>query len=220
LRTASIVPLLCAALLAAGCVPVYMSPAANAPLLSRPGEFQVGGYLGTQGLDLQGAVAVADHTGIIADLSNTRSENQHDYRTYGELGVGYYDRLSRSGRVELFAGAGLGESGGDIGDETGRGSFYRGFGQLDIGRTGALVDVGLSARLAYVGYSYDFRSDAGPYQTSDIFFEPALFWRVGYKWIKVGMQVGLTVPVLGNDETVDTNWLNVTLGLRTKLNGF
>jgi hypothetical protein len=212
-----------ASLVGGACVPVYIAPVANVPLLSGRGEFQVAAYSGTNGLDLQGAVAVAEHVGIVADISNNRRTDSNDFHTYGELGAGYFGRIGQLGRVELYGGAGAGESAAEttwLGETIrAQGMYYRGFGQANIGLTTDIVDVGFCARVAYVGYTFDQRSGDGPTSASELFIEPVGFFRVGYRWVKLGVQAGLTIPVLGEELTVDTFPLLVTMGLHTRFNG-
>jgi len=212
-----------AGLAGAGCIPVYMAPATNAPLLSSRGEIQAAGYSGTNGLDLQGAFAVTDEIGIVADISTNRRGDDSDFHTYGELGAGYFTRFGAGGRFEAFGGAGMGESGGEatwLGETiVARGTYVRGFGQADVGYCSDIVDVGLAARLAYVAYTFEKRTN-GPVDANELFFEPVGFVRVGYRWVKVGAQVGLTLPMLGGEQTVDTFPLHVSLGVHTKFRGF
>ena len=61
---------LCTLIACAGCGPLYMAPAAHAPLFSHGGEMHAAGQISDLGqMDGQVALAPMDHLGLVAALS-------------------------------------------------------------------------------------------------------------------------------------------------------
>jgi hypothetical protein len=103
-------------LVASSCAPVYVPNVRNSPLFSKAGEFQGSVQFGN-GLDLQGAVSVTNHIGVMANYSFAeRNKNNYDpddelgyhYHKFLEGGLGYYENQG-NWCYEIFAGYGKGE---------------------------------------------------------------------------------------------------------------
>ena len=84
-------------LLLCSCAPTYVPNVRNAPLFTKGGEFQ-GSIQGGNGLDVQTAVSVTRHFGLMANYSFAERDrfDPDDYDDYHrhkflEGGVGYFD---------------------------------------------------------------------------------------------------------------------------------
>lgn len=101
------------------CAPVYAPNAINAPLLREQGALYASGGVGTNGTDVQSAVALTDHLGLMVNGASYFYDDlaggpgrEEDYRqhVFGEAAVGYFGRLPGRlhWRYEVFAGYGAG----------------------------------------------------------------------------------------------------------------
>ncbi len=205
----------------AGCAPVYIAPAANAPLLEKAGELQVAGQLGTNGIDGQIAFSPVNSLGLVAAASGVSGEN--DKHFYGEIGVGYYVPRLRSDafRAEVIGGVGYGFSRGyedfglfdGDGDRLASGRYLRGFLQGDVGASSDNVDAGLALRVALVSYDYeDLPSPDTDDNETNTFIEPLGFLRFGADPIKFETQFGFVIPFY--EHGPQTIVVHFSIGLR------
>lgn len=209
-----------AALLISSCsTQMYVSNTVNAPLLKEKGEVQVSV---TQS-DLQAAVAVTDHIGLMANgfYKNYKSGNYQHNGVLGELGIGYYKPLDDHFVFETFAGGGLAhiyqqKEFNDLNNDVVLGKFnadaMKIFLQPDFGYRSKIFEASISSRFSMVKYT-SFSSQNYPAQNlkddyldnnnltgpAFLFAEPALTCRVGYKYVKLQAQVGLTINLTGNN---------------------
>jgi hypothetical protein len=197
---------------------LYTSNTINAPLLKKKGEVQ---FTVTKN-DAQGAVAVTDHVGIIANgfYRNYQNKTTRHYGQLAELGIGRYRTMFADHMVfENYFGLGYGK----IYKEqefmrpdmsTYIGSFKTNgakiFMQPSLGFTSKIVDLAFTPRISMVKYM-NFSSDIYPqdqlqndYLTDNeltrlpyFLFDPAITLRVGYQYLKAQIQYGRTVN-LGN----------------------
>lgn len=187
-------------LLFSGCAPVYVSNTTNAPLFGEKGTLMVSALGGTNGYDLQFAHAPTKHFVVIANgsyQSKTADSNSiKDYHNhyFGEVGGGYYTKLGERGRFEIIGGYGIGqsESGYDYNffepySKLVKGYYERYFIQADIGNTSGnnVMTSGVSIKGSYVNF-YKFASETivSKEAQSNFYFEPAVFFRVGWKYVK------------------------------------
>jgi hypothetical protein len=205
------------------CAPVYIPNTVNAPLFSGKGEFNLGAHTGTNGIDIQTAYAFTDHLGIMINGSfmtnDTSQYGDHHKHTFGELGLGYYNKLGSVFRVETFAGFGMGRASAYdsfffivpqaiIAD----GHYSRIFVQTSIGASTDFFDGGLTLRGCYVNfYKYTYGGTDFSHKDDDFFFEPVLFARIGWKYIKFQTQFGLSVPM--NDNLINYQPFMMSFGL-------
>jgi len=180
------------------CTPLYYPNKLNVPLMTNKGEGQGNIAYGFNGLDLQGAYAVTENIAIMGNFSYME-KSDHSHR-FGELGAGYYTKLSEVGRFEVFGGYGYGTA------ETyydnlnyAKGLYHRIFLQPTIGFTSKIVDGGLSLRPVFVS----FPKISGTTFTSDnlnlLFIEPAFTLKIGYKNVKSVIQIGYAVLLGASD---------------------
>ena len=176
----------------------------------------IAAYGGSNGFEGQFAYSITDHIAIMANgsyQSNTDDsihlETYHKH-LFGEFGGGYYTKLGSIGRLGCYGGYGIGQA------ETGynytfinhysgvvNGLYERFFIQSDFGLTSTfdIVTSGVSARGSYVHF-YKFTSDKQEFKTSvsNYYFEPAVFVRVGWKYVKIQFQFSGSILMNDNPE--------------------
>jgi hypothetical protein len=186
------------------CAPAYIPNVINAPMFSNKGEIQASVHLGFSGANPQLAYAVTDHIGIMANGSflNVKSDESSaaDFNhksSFFELGSGYYSAFGSRFKFGAYGGAGLGKINAEY-----ENSFWtsgvdvnctRFFFQPTIGMTSKIFDLGVSTRLVAVSFGQNSEKNTG------IMFEPALTAKLGWDYIKVVGQVGLSYPINGDD---------------------
>jgi len=200
-------------ILLASCTPVYIPNAVNVPLLGGKGEANIQASLGTSMADIQAAVAVTDHFALMANGS-FGSEEDGDH-LFLEGGAGYFKNMGKAGRYEMFAGYGWGRTESTIEGSLGgyaKGNYNRFFIQPSIGAATENFDGAFSLRLAYVDF-FNTESFAG---TDTLFIEPVLTGKVGFKFVKLVLQVGISVP-FRKEVNIDYQPLIFNLGLNFNL---
>ncbi len=188
------------------CAPEYIPNMVNSPMFTNRGEFQANVATGTSTFDAQAAYAITDHIGIMANSSfaNRTDDSTYNYRkhTIIEGGIGYYDKLGKVGRVEIYGGYGTGQVEGDYINifsthQITSARYNRFFLQPAIGIATGIYDGSFASRFALVQMSpegIDFES--GDYHG---FFEPVFTSKIGYRYLKFTFQVGFSIPV-GQDK--------------------
>jgi hypothetical protein len=209
--------LILTAILATGCAPVYVPNARNSPLFTKAGEFQSSIGFGN-GLDLQSAVSVSNHIGLMANYSyqdrrsspysvDDTSDDYH-YHQFLEGGIGYFENEG-AWAYEVFAGYGRGE-GSSYDSYTWWGSqnikatgkYERYFIQPAFGLNKKIVHVSFVPRIVLVDFN-EFSNDLGAYTINEnprLFFEPAVLGRVNLmdNHFYIGFQAGFSVPASSN----------------------
>jgi len=181
-------------LVASSCAPVYIPNVRNSPLFSKAGEFQGSVQFGN-GLDLQGAVSVTNHIGVMANYSygernknnyNPDDELDYHYHKFFEGGLGYYENQG-NWCYEIFAGYGKGEGssydeyawwGGQ--SERATGKFQRYFIQPAFGLNKKIMHVSFIPRISIVDFD-TFSTDVIDYTIDEnpiVFIEPAVAGKV------------------------------------------
>jgi hypothetical protein len=203
-----------AALCFSNCAPVYIPNTVNAPLFKEKGELMEAGFGGTNGYDVQLAYALTDHVAIMANGSyqskefDSLSVNDFHKHYFGEIGAGYFTQLGERARFDCFGGYGFGQSetGYDFKfftQQTGaaKGLFDRYFIQADIGTSSNFdyVNMGVGIRGTFVNF-YKFTRGTEVYDNpqSNIFVEPAVFIRAGWKYIKFQFQFAGSISTQEN----------------------
>lgn len=206
------------------CSPEYIPNMANTPMFERKGEIQANLSGGVSGTDIQLGYAVSDHIGLMAngsfrDETSDTTDEFHKHNLY-EFGIGYYDQIGSHGKYEIFGGLGSGSIKGydesRLENPVGEANFFKLFIQPSIGLTSDVVDGSLATRWVLVRTDYtegDYEGSSG-FQP---FFEPVLTGRVGFKYIKLISQVGLSVPVK-QDLPFDYQPFIINFGLHFNIN--
>jgi hypothetical protein len=200
-------------LIATSCAPVYVPNARNSPMFTKAGEFQGSMQLGN-GLDLQGAVSVTNHIGLMANYSfadrNTKNydpddENGYHYHRFFEGAIGYFENEG-NWCYEIFAGYGRGEGASydqyewwGTQRERATGKFERYFIQPAFGLNKKIMHVSFAPRISIVDFN-EFSNDFITYPIDDnpkVFIEPAVIGRVNLmdNHLFFVFQAGVSVPV-------------------------
>lgn len=227
-----------------GCTPCYYAPNAhNVPMLKEKGEgtgtfsAQFGPL--TTGFNVQGALAVSNHIGIMgnynhySDRSNNGTEGDEEDGTrsksnMGEIGVGYFHAFHDKFVVEAYAGAGGSRINTDYDD------YWYGSGTSSMGTTTFFVQpsIGLYKKNVALAFSTRFRtlsfrdpefsSTLDEYTKEDMrnldihnafaFIEPAITFRAGGKTVKFQAQVGWSV-LLGESYLFEYDPMNINFGI-------
>lgn len=176
------------------CAPVYVPNVRNSPLFSKAGEFQGSVQFGN-GLDLQGAISVTNHIGVMANYSFAeRNKDNYDpddefgyhHHKFFEGGLGYYENQG-NWCYEIFAGYGKGEGGSYdeyawwVGQsERATGEYQRFFIQPAFGINKKIMHVSFIPRISLVDFT-SFSNDILTYPVDEnptVFIEPAVAGKV------------------------------------------
>lgn len=228
--------------LLASCQPIYRPTVVDQPLMSGQGDIQASGHVGTNGQDFQLAGAVTDNIVVMGHYntydrdydSDTLSDYSREHSLL-EIGGGYFKQLGtkgddgNAGVVEVLGGYGNGtaKNYSDIWTQTRgevKGKYHKFFFQPGVGYHHDIFDVGLTPRVSVIDY-YDMKilDDARQLRPqwnrgTDVFLEPTLTGRIGYKLVKLQMQMGLSFP-MGNEPSYDYQPFMFSLGLHIDISG-
>ena len=203
-----------------GCAPVYIPTVLNTPLLSEEGEFQASLNTGASGFDPQFAYAITDHLGVMLNGSfvnrtNDTLNNFHKHLAF-ETGAGYYTKIGANGRFEVFGGVGYSRLKADYSNNLWISrtdlNSYKLFIQPAIGATTDVFDGSFATRFVRVNLFQDQLKYTG------YFFEPVLTGKVGYKFVKFVMQVGLSCPISSDEVIFSYQPFLFSMGIQLKLN--
>jgi len=212
---------------ASSCSYIYIPNAPNVPLISTKGEVQASVLTGTSRLDLQSAYGLTDKIALMANGSFSNhiravdSSSIHKHNM-GELACGYYTKVGRSGRLEVYGGFGYGETYNyDMGSYSYYGNLDGKYGKIfvqpNIGATSDIFDGAMSLRVCYVNY-FDFNYFSSAYKAQkSLFVEPVLTGKIGYKNVKLITQIGFSLPVLQSDIVFFDPFI-LNIGINIKLN--
>ena len=192
--------------LAFSCAPAYTPNMVNTPLLTNEGEFQATIGTGTSGIDGQFAYAISDQVGVMlnasyANRADTGSKNFHKH-TFAEMGAGYSIPLGGPGRFEIYGGGGMGWVDAKFG-YNGLFNTYvvnrsnavltRLFLQPTIGLTNNVFDGSFTPRIVMLNVNNTDKEFSN--NTWTPFVEPTFTAKVGWKYVKMVFQIGLSVPL-------------------------
>jgi len=201
------------------CSPEYIPNMANTPMFSNQGELQATIATGTSNFDAQAAYAVSDHIGVMVNGSygNETSDTTDEFHKHSfiEGGVGYYDKLGKNFRYEIYGGYGFGKTEGEFDTEFDSritdANMQRIFVQPGIGVATGVFDGSFSPRFALVKMDPGEETfEKGGYNT---FIEPIITTKIGYKWVKFVAQFGVSFPVGNNDINFDYQPVIINFGL-------
>ena len=181
--------------IATSCSSTYISNTPNIPLLSQKKEVQASAQAGSNGYMLQAAYAPAKNVGIIAsgDFYTFRQDisNRLTLHYLVEAGAGGFLPVGKKATFELYAG--YGHSFSVL--PGARGKYNRVFIQPTFGLSSKYIDFGATSRFSWVGmYDYQSLESPAPSKQSQIFWEPALTTRIGYRYSKLALQVSGAIP--------------------------
>jgi hypothetical protein len=196
-----------------GCTSVYVPNARNSPLFRRAGEVQGSVGFGN-GLDLQGAVAVTNHIGLMANYSyedrnssrytSTVDNDDYHYHNFFEGGIGYFENQG-NWCYEIFAGYGRGKGASYDNYSWWGGQNTRAAGQYDrifiqpaFGMNKKVFHVSFVPRISIVDFK-QFSNDVTTFKIDEnpkFFFEPAVLGRVNLMNNRFffAFQLGFSIP--------------------------
>lgn len=186
-------------ILAVSCAPAYTPNIVNTPLLSNEGEFQAAVGTGTSGIDPQIAYAITDQIGIMANASfaNRRDSSNFHKHSFAEAGLGYFLTIAKRGRFEVYGGAGYGTVDAmyrqDIFYGRSHAKLTRIFIQPSIGLSSDVFEGAFTPRIVFLNinnYSNVLHSSS-----FEPFIEPTFTAKVGWRYVKMMFQVGLSLPL-------------------------
>ena len=192
------------------CSPEYIPNMVNTPLFSNQGEFQATVATGTSNFDAQLGFAITDNIAIIAngsyaDETNDTTDEFHKHLIL-EGGLGYYKKLSESGRIEVFGGYGIGQiqtlkDNAVFDDPYTEIKFNRIFLQPSVGAVTDIFEGCFATRVAFVQMIPSSTSNIS--ESWHMFIEPVMTVKIGYRYAKAVIQVGYSFPI--NEKNIDYN---------------
>lgn len=200
IRLSALVILIVIVLLNHSCSPAYVPNMVNSPLLSNKGEFNASAAIGTSGIDPQFSYALSHHVGLMfnSSFANTDTGSEGDYHKHSiiELGAGYYNTLSKSGRFEIYGGFGSGKVDGQftfMGTKSINNAKYKKiFIQPAIGASTKIFDGSLATRFSFINMDLSDPLYTGKNKYS-LFIEPVITCKFGYKHVKFVWQFGVSI---------------------------
>lgn len=207
-------------LIVSSCAPAYVANVINTPLLSNKGEIQAAVYTGTSGFDPQFSYAISDHIGLMINGSfenrtSDSTENFHKHQ-FVEIGSGYYNEIGRNGRFEVFGGLGSGKLKAEYSNNLWKSlsdvSNTRVFIQPSIGVVSNIFDGSFSSRFVLINLYQGSNKNTG------LFVEPAITGKLGFKYLKAVLQLGLSLPVNSNNIHFLYQPVMFSIGLEANLN--
>lgn len=224
--------LLFLAVVLSSCAPVYVPNLRNSPMFTSKGEFQGSVQIGN-GIEAQGAVALSDHIGLIANYSyinnmeEIESNDYHRHRLY-EGGIGYFANSDEM-IFEFYSGYGKGEGSSYesfyfAGSQTiqATGMYERYFFQPAFGFNKKAFHFSFASRFSVVNF-LEFSNSAGTFQDdrpSIVFFEPAAIGRFNMmnNHMFYTFQTGFSTAI-GQEKYFDHRGFQVSMGLGFRLGG-
>ncbi|MFP4555339.1 MAG: hypothetical protein ACLFNU_00585 [Bacteroidales bacterium] len=203
------------------CKTAYYPKGYNSPMLNNKNEIQISGVLGIGNMELQTAYAATDNIGVMLNASTFRETREVDEQIFDErrnlieAGVGYYGKFGTMGKFEIFGGGGLGLIPADFRnvsytyDGTQIATMTNFFIQPAIGLGSEVVDFSGVSRFSIVTINNE----------ANVFFEPGLTIKLGYKSVRFVGGLGVSVPFKEtNALTWDHNPFIMSLGVMVNLN--
>lgn len=202
------------------CAPAYIPNVVNVPLLSNQGEFQASLNTGVSGFDPQFAYAITDYLGVMLNgsfVSRTNDPLQNFHQHFAvESGAGYYTKIGNNGRFEVFGGLGYSRLKADYSNNLWISrtdvNSYKFFIQPAIGATTDIFDGSFATRLVMINLFQNQKSYTG------YFIEPVLTAKVGYKFVKVLMQAGFSLPINSEELLFSYQPFLLSIGIQAKIN--
>lgn len=226
-----------------GCMPCYYAPnAQNVPVFSEKGQgngtfsFQFGPL--STGWNVQGALALSDHIGIMGNYNHYSGRDESvswdgtDYSTkfksnMGEIGLGYFYPFEGKFVVEAYGGLGGSRINTDYERWNGDGSSSVGttsfFIQPSIGYYKKHVRLAFSTRFRLLNFrdvKYQTGSGSDPLENVDYlenmpvqgFFEPAFTFRAGGEKVKFQAQAGVSI-IMSHAYDIEYDPMNFNVGI-------
>ena len=202
-----------------GCTPLYIPNVVNTPLFSNKNEIQASVHYGTAGFDPQIAYAITNNIGVMVNASFEKEQSDstslfpHKH-AFGELGVGYFKKVTEKQRFEIYGGYGIGKIEYEVSEnslvELAKINTNRFFIQPAYGTTSEHFDFSIASRIIWI----TGKGETQNYTRS--FWEPAVTLRAGGRYVKGVMQIGLSVP-FREDALIEYEPLMFSFGIQGSL---
>jgi hypothetical protein len=197
------------------CISEYIPNMVNTPMFSNKGEFQATIAYGSD-FNAQLGYAITDYIAVMVNgsyINNVEeihddgyNENQENYRRnyFIEGGIGYYNLSPSNIHYDVFCGYGTGKvdihqsSTGFMDFEpsgTVDNTFNRCFFQPSIGLKGKVFEGNFSTRIAFVQLIPGERILT---ESWNFLLEPAITAKIGFKHLKGVIQIGYSLPLIGD----------------------
>jgi hypothetical protein len=214
---ANLTILLAACLLYPRCgVTLYVPNTVNSPLLGEKGDHKVNAGLVTQAphptFDFQGAYAVSDHVGVMANTSfmsgNDNNEEVPNSHVFLEAAAGFFSPFDIGdagvllGRAEIYGGYGFGWSQDFDNGNKFEGQYRRAFVQPAIGFRQKVADFSFSPRMAFIDF-YKYEGSPTPTSRPNLAFttiEPTATVSLGYKRGRFYLQLSQVLVISGKND--------------------
>ncbi len=186
----------------------------NMPLAGNKGEGKASLLAGIDGIGLYASYCIDSHLVVLANASTsqTHTDGPPIVFTNGDIGAGYYQKISKYGRFEVLGGGGYGSMSCDgvtyqesnfnnYQQISVQGNMIHFFGQADIGMVTENIELGFGLRVSNLNFSGNSsytNMDSGKvlnkmaYQIegSPLYFEPCFMLAVGVSSVKLHLSVG------------------------------
>ncbi|MFW5793059.1 MAG: hypothetical protein ACOCWC_02155 [Bacteroidota bacterium] len=203
--------------------PVYHPNVVNTPLLSNKHEVNAAVNISVSGFEPQFAYALTDNLGIMANacFNKYSSEESPDYQRIIliEGGGGYFGKIGKYGRFESYGGFGYGDNFFYYDNEnnpyTENVPYTKFFVQGAVGSSLDFFDAGIGPRFVWATVN-DIN---GTY--TNMYIEPVITVKVGYKYLKFVVQGGFSFPVEAASPYADARFhqpILFSFGLQANLN--
>lgn len=209
MKTSILLVVLICNLLLSGCARYYYTPnMANVPLFQEKRETRLNvaasGGVESSAFELQGAHSFTNH---VAGMFNFAAGGADDYygggtnSTYAEAGAGYYYPFAKHFVAEAYGGMGIG---GVKNEFTGAASYskvtyLKPWIQPSIGVRFSFFELALSSRIGMLNFTsvkssgvpsdYQYELNIVKDFRTTFLFEPALTFRLGWKYVLLQIQV-------------------------------
>ena len=207
--------LACLTLVLSACEPLYVAPPSHMPLMSQAGEVHGNASLAPTGFNGQLALAPVEHLTLLAGASTYTVEfdsirEPRFRRNYAELGLGYWTRLNKFTRLEIYGGTGWGSTG----DLPRRDRYRVTFLQPNFGLSARMFDAGFSPRISVVTHTEARKTANLPtysLPSTAVCLEPTQMGRAGFNELEFQMMISRAIPINGSD--FDYRRWNVSFGI-------
>jgi hypothetical protein len=191
------------------CATAYIPNKVNSPMFTDKGEAKIDLTWGMNGADVQIAYTPIKHLGIMTNgcfstqTRDTSTTNFHKH-AYGEIGVGWYNKISSKAVIEVYGGYGRGSSDTDWSIEEWTAvnnvkivdNFTKYFIQPSIGIVKEKSSFSFTSRFSMIQMDIDrLESQYVNVNDIDLFWEPAFNFTTG-KTVKFIGQFGISYPII------------------------
>jgi hypothetical protein len=205
------------------CAPAYIPNMVNSPLFSNKGECNASISAGFSGFDPQLSYALTNNVGLILNgsfMNSSSNDGSNDFMKWSifDAGLGYYHSVEENGRVEVYGGYGFGKVNGqyDLFETTYKTNsiFNKIFVQPDIGIAHKIYDGSFAIRFSFINMHLSDPSYSG----NNIFIEPVLTHKIGYKNLRIILQIGFSLPIMTTKTLQYGGWQPFIYSIGLQLN--